>query len=127
MSTNQRRNRGDVLSLAVKSGVVSGDPVVCGQLPGVAETSRDSNGRATVNTRGVYAVSVKGVDGGGNSAVAAGDKLYYVDGDTPPVSKKATGVYFGTAVDTDPPGTGATPTNLIASGSTATIQVRIGG
>lgn len=126
MSTNQRRSLGSLLRLAVASGVVSGDPCVCGTLPGVAETSRDSNGYASVNTRGVYAISVKGIDANGNSAVAAGDKLYHTAGDTPPVSKKATGVAFGWAVDTDPPTVGAAPTSLIASGSTATIQVRIG-
>jgi len=59
----------------------------------------------------VVSVSVKGVDGGGNSAVAVGDKLYYVDADTPPISKKTSGTFFGYAL------------GAVSSGATATINV----
>lgn len=92
----------------------SGDPVLVGQLPGVALIAEGSDGLATIKTNGVATLSVKGIDGGGNSAVAAGDIIYYVAADTPKLSKKATGVRFGYALE------------AITSGSTATIRVKIG-
>ena len=52
--------------------------------------------------------------GGGNSAVAVGDILYYVNADTPKISKKNTGVRYGYALQT------------VGSGSTATIRVLLG-
>ncbi|GAA0403023.1 hypothetical protein GCM10009530_63750 [Microbispora corallina] len=92
----------------------SGDPVLVGQLPGVAIITEGSDGLATIKTNGVATLSVKGVDGGGNSAVAVGDIIYYVTADTPKLSKKNTGVRFGYALD------------AVTSGSTATIRVKIG-
>lgn len=92
----------------------SGDPVRCGQIPGVALTAEDTDGLTTSALDGQFSLSVKGVDGSGNSAVADGDILYYVDGDTPKLSKKATGVRFGYAKGT------------VGTGSTATIPVEIG-
>jgi predicted RecA/RadA family phage recombinase len=92
----------------------SGDPIVLGQLPGVSLIAEAADGNTTMKTNGVATLSVKGVDGGGNSAVAAGDIIYYVTADTPKLSKKATGVRFGYALD------------AITSGSTATIRVKIG-
>jgi len=83
---------------------VSGDPVLVGQMPGVALTNEETAvpnlsgnavGECTVAHDGTWALPVKGVDGGGNSVVARGDILYYVAGDTPPLSKKATGVRYG--------------------------------
>src|SRR5262245_46372767 len=127
MSTNQRHMRGKAIVLPVASGVTSGAPCVCGQIPGVAETDRDANGNAAVNTEGTYAIAVKAIDGGGNSAVVAGDILYHTAADTPPVSKKNTGVRFGYAENTDPATVNAAvPNPLIAAGATATIQVRLG-
>lgn len=94
---------------------VSGDPVLVGQLAGLAETSMDAaTGLTTVRFKGVATLSVKGVDGGGNSAVAVGDILYDVTGDTPKISKKASGIRYGYALGT------------VTSGSTATIRVKIG-
>ena len=50
---------------------VSGDPVMVGEIPGVALTSEGEGGNAagetTIATEGVYSLSVKGIDGGGNS------------------------------------------------------------
>ena len=97
---------------------VSGDPVVAGQIPGVAEraeyTTGPLAGQTTVALDGAYALSVKGVDGVGNSVVAVGDILYYVAADTPKLSKKATGVRFGYARE------------IVTTGATATILVQIG-
>lgn len=93
----------------------SGDPVVCGQIPGVALENEDSDGVTTVATNGSFRLSVKGENAGGNSAVAVGDILYYEAGQTPPINKDATnGIRFGYALAT------------VSSGATATIAVKIG-
>lgn len=91
----------------------SGDPVRYGEMTGVALAAEDADGYTQVDFtagRG-YDLSVKGVDGGGNSAVAVGDKIYYVDADTPVLNKKATGRFFGFA------------NGAVTSGATATIEV----
>jgi predicted RecA/RadA family phage recombinase len=99
----------------VKASVVSGDPIVVGQLPGVALTSSETTtNNVTMKTDGVFNLPVKGIDGSGNSAVAIGDILYHTVADSPPVSKKATGVRFGYALE------------AVGSGLTATIKVKIG-
>lgn len=99
----------------------SGDPVLVGDMPGVAQTAERSDGTTTVNFECVAELSVKGVDGSGNSAVAAGDVIYYVAADTPKLSKKATGVRYGVAIPK--PGD---PATLIAAAATGTIRVRVG-
>ena len=100
------------LSLGVASTVVSEDPVLVGEIVGVALTDyRASDGKATVATRGVFNLSVKGVNDAGNVAVAAGDALYFVSGDTPKISKKKSGAFFGYAMA------------AVTSGATATIAV----
>lgn len=94
---------------------VSGDPVLCGQIPGVALTEKDANSQNTVALNGAFRLSVKGENAGGNSAVAVGDIIYYEAGQTPPLNKDATnGVRFGYALAT------------VSSGATATIAVKIG-
>jgi hypothetical protein len=97
MATNEVFDKANTRTYPVGSPTASGDPVVVGQIPGVAQTARDSNGNATVAIIGSHLISVKGINAGGNSAVAVGDALYFTAGDTPPVSKKATGVLFGYA------------------------------
>lgn len=116
MARNRVRARGRQLLLTVISGVVSGDPVVVGQIPGVALTDRDTTtGKATVQMDGVFNLSVKGEQAAGNVAVAEGDILYYEAGQTPPINKDATnGVRFGYALA------------AVTSGATATIAVKIG-
>jgi predicted RecA/RadA family phage recombinase len=47
-------------TLPVIAGVVSGGPVIVGMIPGVALTTRDAAGNATVQTAGVFNVSVTG-------------------------------------------------------------------
>jgi len=93
----------------------SGDPVRVGDMVGIALTAERADGTTSVEfPQGpVFSLSVKGVDGSGNSAVAVGDSLYYVDGDTPKVSKKATGKKVGYALE------------AIGSGATATIKVKL--
>lgn len=119
MATNRVQQDGQHITVACTDPAVpaSGDPCRLGTLTGIALTTESQGGNPTGNTSidtapSVWNLSVKGVDGGGNSAVAAGDSLYYVDADTPKLSKKATGVFFGWALDP------------ITSGATATIRVR---
>ena len=116
MAKNRAFEEGRKLSVACTAPTTpaTGDPVLIGQIPGVALPDERTDGTTTVDTAGVYRLSVKGIDGGGNSAVAVGDIIYYVAGDTPPLSKKATGVRFGYALEG------------VASGGTATIMVKIG-
>lgn len=116
MAKNVIYNQGDRLAVACSDPTTpaSGDPVVYGQAPGVALTAENSDGLTSVQFNGVASLSVKGVDGGGNSAVAEGDIIYYVAADTPKLSKKNTGVRFGYAM------------GAVSSGATSTINVKIG-
>ena len=96
----------------------SGDPVLVGQLPAVALEAEEADGYTTIKTNGVYTFSVKGVTtAAAGSAVAVGDLIYYVPGNTPKLSKAsgdAGAVRFGYALGT------------VSSGATASIQVKIG-
>lgn len=90
----------------------SGDPVRYGSLTGLALTDERTDGTTTVNFGPFVAdLSVKGIDDSGNSAVAVGDAIWYVDADTPKLSKKASGYFFGFALET------------VTGGATATIRV----
>lgn len=90
----------------------SGGPVRYGNITGVAVTDERSDGTTTVHVgHAVWDLSVKGVDGSGNSAVAVGDNIFYVDADTPKLSKKSAGYFFGVALET------------VSSGATDTIRV----
>lgn len=111
MATNYD-SPGEQLNIAVPSGVTAGDPTLIGSLiPCVALTDRDSDGNATVRIRGIFRLSVKGVDDDGNSAVAVGDRLYWTTGDTPKINKKVSGALFGVALE------------AVTSGGTSTIKV----
>ncbi|MET9339268.1 DUF2190 family protein [Nonomuraea sp. NPDC003804] len=117
MATNIVYEEGDQIRLVCSQPAtpVSGDPVLVGQIPGVALTKEDGDGFTTVKFDGVANLSVKGENQSGNSAVAVGDILYYEAGQTPPVNKDATnGVRFGYALGT------------VGAGATATIPVKIG-
>lgn len=107
------RQSDDVITIAVSdpSAPASGDPVRIGSFCGVAVADKRTDGNTVVRISGVVNVSVKAIDGSGNSAVSIGDKIYYVDADTPKLSKKASGALFGYALAT------------ITSGSTASIDV----
>lgn len=116
MATNIIHEDGNQLDLVctAPSAPDSGGPVLFGVLPGVALTDERSDGKTTVKLNGVADLSVKGVDGSGNAAIAAGDVIYYTDGDTPKLNVKTTGTRFGVALE------------AVSSGATATIKVRIG-
>ena len=118
MANNQIYDDGPVSVICTNPAApVSGDPVRVGSFTGVALTDEGAGGNpagyTTVEFReNVWDLSVAAVDGSGNSAVAAGDAIFYVDADTPKLSKKNTGYLFGFAEET------------IGAGLTATIQVK---
>jgi len=117
MSKNQKYQRGEQLALAASAPATpaSGDPVLVGQIPGVALTAENAAGDTTIAMVGVFDLSVKGENNAGNVAVAAGDILYYEAGQTPPINKdNVAGVRFGYALAG------------ITSGATATIPVKVG-
>jgi predicted RecA/RadA family phage recombinase len=115
MAKNIKMEPGYRFSFACSSPAspVSGDPVRIGNMTGVAlEDMVAATGLCTVHVGSfVASLSVKAVDGVGNSAVEIGDALYYVDADTPKLSKKSSGYFFGYANGT------------VSAGATATIDV----
>jgi hypothetical protein len=102
---------------AISAAVTSGDPVLIGTggLHGVAQTSSETGtNKVEVDVgQSVHDLSVKGIDGAGNSAVAIGDKLYYTAADTPKLNKKVTGTPFGYALE------------AVTAGATDTINVLV--
>lgn len=120
MATNEVYDHARRLAVACTDPATpaSGDPVLYGQRPGVALTAEGSDGKATVQFEGQFNLSVKGVTtAGANAAIAEGDILYYVPGNTPKLSKAsgdANAVRFGYAA------------GAVASGATATIPVILG-
>lgn len=116
MATNLVYEHGDALAVACTDPATpaSGDPVLFGQLPGVALTDEDTDGLTSVRFRGVANLSVRGYTGAAGAAIAAGDVVYYKAGATPVLDVDTSGVRFGIAMQ------------AVASGATATIQVRIG-
>jgi predicted RecA/RadA family phage recombinase len=122
MATNRVYKDGDSIAVTCSHPAVpaSGDPVRYGELVGVALTKEDTTtGKTSIALKGVWLVSVKGVDQAGNSAVAPGDKIFYVDADTPVLSKKNTGRLAGHVVET------ATNPGTVASAATGTVPVRL--
>ncbi len=114
MARNQVHDHGDSLTLPVGAGTVSGDPVAIGAVPGVALTSRDADGNATVRMKGVFNLAVRGIAAGTATAIAQGAIIFFNAGETPRLSLTNTGVRFGYALD------------AVAAGATATIRVKVG-
>jgi predicted RecA/RadA family phage recombinase len=103
MATNQKREDGRHISVTPTNGAaLSGAPGRVGEICGVAENDVGTDGKTVIDTGGVYALAVQGIDQSGNSAVAVGDILYYVDANTPKLSKVNTGHRFGYALGTVP-------------------------
>lgn len=115
MATNEVYENGTHLSVACTDPAtpVSGDPVLLGQIPGVCTVSEGTDGNASIVTEGVFNLSVKGTSGS-NAAIAAGDIVYYVTGNTPKLSVTTSGVRFGYALAP------------VISGATTTIPVKLG-
>lgn len=114
--TNLVMKEGRYLSVAATNPTtpLTGQPLRLGVLTGVAQIDEGTDvANETTADFGQFVadVSVKGINDSGNSAVAIGDLIYYVDADTPKLSKKASGYLFGIALET------------VGSGSTDTINV----
>jgi predicted RecA/RadA family phage recombinase len=93
--------------------VEGGDPVVCGQLVGVANyDALQATDSVVATTRGVFMLSVVGVNAGGNVAVAVGDQLF-IDPATAQIDKKVANVPFGIAL------------GVVLSGATTKIAVKL--
>jgi predicted RecA/RadA family phage recombinase len=123
MATNMRRAYSEEKTASVvcsaPASPVTGDPVMVGQIPGVALTDEGEGGNSATTTTvafdGDWLMSVKGENNGGNTAVAVGDILYYEAGQTPPLNKDSTaGIRWGYALE------------AVTSGATASIIVRCG-
>lgn len=101
MAKNMIYKDANVLEIVVPAGITSGDPVVVNNITGVALTDRDAtSGKATVKFNAVFDLSVKAINDDGNSAVAIGDIIFWLTGDTPKLSKKNSGTAFGIALET---------------------------
>lgn len=118
MASNIIKQPGQTLAVVCSDPTTpqTGDPVRFGEMTGIALTDEGEGGNSATETTVYFGpcvvdVSVKGIDGSGNSAVAVGDMIFYVDADTPKLSKKATGYIFGFALET------------VGAGQTDTIQV----
>lgn len=117
MATNTVHMWTKSLSVAVTAPAtpVSGDPVVYGQIPGVALIDEAADGLTTIALDGTWLLSVKG-ETTTNAAIAAGAIVYYDAAATPHKinADSSNGVRFGYALD------------AVDSGATATIRVRVG-
>lgn len=114
MAGNEVFKNGYLLSLVCTHPTTpaSGDPIRCGAITGVAQTDERSDGTTSVDIGPTtWNLSVKAVDDAGNSAVALYDQLFYVDADTPVLSKKQSGYPFGYALE------------ALDAGTTGTIHV----
>lgn len=106
---------GKTLTVIAPADLSSGDIFAVGELVGVAVTNAASGQKVAMSRVGVYTLPAKGINGNGNSAIVAGDKLYYVSGDTPAVSKKSSGLFVGYALEG------------VASSQTGVIEVLLPG
>lgn len=136
MATNKVMggNNAPIVNLAVAlthpAAPVSGNPALWDTIPCFCLGDAGSDGLTVVDLGpSVYATSVAGIDSSGsagadaNVTVVHGDKLYYDETKTPPISKRAGGTYFGRAYAKND---GTRSGNLIAAGATATIRVLVG-
>jgi predicted RecA/RadA family phage recombinase len=105
------------------NGALSGDPVVIGQIPGVALIDADSSQKTVVQYDGVFDLLVAGKDASGSpgdNSVLGGEAVYFNKDHTPPLDVDPGGILFGYAV-------GDAGVELVAAGSNTTrIPVLIG-
>lgn len=91
MATNMVQARGENIRVT-KANVESNDPFVFGQIPGVALTDTGDDGKATMQTVGVFRLLITG-------AVTAGAIVYATDAVPSILSTTDTGVRFGYALE----------------------------
>jgi predicted RecA/RadA family phage recombinase len=119
MAKNVRFEQGVQFAVPVPAGTLSGDPVVYGDLPGVALTDRQADGTATVKFDGVFLLPVKGTTaGGGNGAIAEGAIIYYDAAATPKLGGNSTATKrFGYVV---------TPGGVASGVTNTSTRVKVG-
>lgn len=117
MALNQVYDHGDQFAVVCSAPATpaSGDPVIVGQIPGVALIAEGADGLTTVKFNGVYEFLAKG-ETTTDAALSVGDIVYYDSAATPHKINKdsSNGVRFGYALD------------ALASGASGTIRVKIG-
>ena len=91
MATNMVHTPGNQIQLP-RAGVSSGDPVVVGQIPGVALTDTDASGNITLKTDGVFRLLITG-------AITLGALVYATTAVPAVLSTTNTGVRFGYALE----------------------------
>jgi len=107
MAKNRVYEDGKQLNLPVIAGVVSGGPVIVGMIPGVALTNRDADGFATVQTDGVFNVSVTG------AIASVGLPVYITSATGALVVAPGAGIQlFGHALATKGSGAGVIPVRI---------------
>jgi len=107
---------GKKIYTATATGLLAGAPFVTGSFqPCALLTNAGSSSpyEATVQTEGVFELSVKGHNGSGNTAIAIGDAVYWNASDTPTLTANSNRTFFGIALE------------AVNSGSTSTIKVRL--
>lgn len=93
--------------------IESGDPVVWGNVPGVAlADERTDDDKVLIQTDGVFELSVTGANNAGSSAISPGD-IVYIDG-TELNADDIDGTRFGYALAD------------VGSGATTAIDVKVG-
>lgn len=131
MAANEKFHDARTLTLAPSnptSLIKSGDPVRVGKLVGVALEDQISTDPVVVDLGGGYELTAKAINDAGNSAIIVGDDLFFVDADTPKLSKKSSGYFAGTALTGLGSGaTGPVTVKLSAAGSsTGTLDLADG-
>lgn len=113
MAKNKVYNFGDKLSLVCSfpAAPVSGDPVLVGRIPGVAQTNERADGTTSVDMDGVYTLSVTAAA----AAINVGDRLYASAASPVVISNTNTGIPYGFAL------------GAIGNGLTAAINVKLQG
>lgn len=111
MATNRVYENGKYLQFACDypATPASGDPVLVGGMPGVAETAEQADGLTSVDLGpAVYTLPVTAV-----GAIAQGNRLYATQASPVVISNNPSGVPFGFAL------------GAIAGGQTANINVKV--
>lgn len=123
MAKNRKYEQGNrpVLDVSAVNGsgtgdlVLSGDPVAVGDIPGVALVDEDADGLATVQTDGVFELTVTGLDATpANAAISPGDIIFWDDAAGQLNVDATNGVRFGYAL------------GAVAGGASTAIDVKVG-
>ncbi len=124
MAANKAFERAVSLSFNAPAGITTGEPVLVGVIPGVAETSV-ADGIATISMEGAYWLSVLASDGISpisGVALKQGDKVYADGGSTDSTTNITQG--FTLDVDDSKPLFGYVLDD-VTSGATATVRVKL--